>query len=308
VTWWLLLAGLILRVMVNDVAQYSPADESTYVFQVNMVLTGQYPELIRRYLETPALHDYPTPTRWGYLGLASAWCRFVYPQRYGVPEVCDAHALAALSTFASCVALVLTWLLARLLIPESTTYALALAAVSPLQLLLGRRALSDEVVCMLGLAVAVCGVLAWRRRWQWGILAAICLLWLVATKEWYWVVGLPVLPVYWLLTGYFSGDYTALERVVPILWAQSHTPYSLAYQSGWWHRPLVDFALVSPGVLVLAIAALARLPDVRRRGREPLPCGHRPVVAEQNLDGTPAGLRRQKVPNRRGQHRKFPRE
>jgi hypothetical protein len=250
----LLLAGLILRVLVNNVAPYSQADEAAYVLQVSDLNVGvSYHQVLEKYFSNPQFHIYPPPTRWGYLFPMTFWCGTLYP------GPCDARALASFSTFASILALLLVYAVAREMYGRRVAdFTLALSVVSPLQLHLGRRALTDTWVLALGLATALFLVLAYREHWLWLLPACVAGLFLVATKEWYWVLLFPLWPAYWALTGYFAQNWSAATDVIPILWSQSHTPYSLAYQSGWWHRALVDYALLSPLVLVLAIGQALR--------------------------------------------------
>src|SRR5271157_5572721 len=108
-----LVVGAALRVGLNNVTEYSPADEQVYVELSSWLIAngwGQFPILCQNYLDHPDLWDYPDPLRWGYLGLASLTCR--------AAGHCDPRALSWLSTAAGVLSLLLTFLLGRELLGE----------------------------------------------------------------------------------------------------------------------------------------------------------------------------------------------
>src|ERR1051326_6404645 len=65
-----LLAAAVLRIGLNNVSAYSPADETVYV-SYTKTLTERgfvqgYPEIVRAFVEQPRRWKYPSPIRWGY--------------------------------------------------------------------------------------------------------------------------------------------------------------------------------------------------------------------------------------------------
>jgi hypothetical protein len=140
------LFGAGLRLAWNDVSSFSRADEATYLLSAQALSSDwtSYPEIVRRYIETPTLWVYPLPSRWTGIVVTAAACT-VAP--------CTFHTLAWVETLAGIAGIALTFVLARRLFGDVAAWlAAALTAVAPIQLAMGRRALEDEVflVAMLG--------------------------------------------------------------------------------------------------------------------------------------------------------------
>ena len=155
----LLALGAAVRLYVNDVAEFSRADETTYLTHARE-MAGQFlsgfPRFARAYAEDPSAWPTPPPMRWGHWALISAAC--------ALAGRCDYHVLAWVSTLGGIAALLFTWLLARELVgSRAALVAVALSIAAPLQLHLGRRALQDEVACAAMLAALWAFVRALRR-------------------------------------------------------------------------------------------------------------------------------------------------
>ena len=295
----IVFVGAVIRVAVNDVARYSPADEAHYLDATRSLLKngwGSYPALVRSYLEHSDEWLYPTPTRWGYLGLTVITCAVRAP--------CDGRALAWLSTVAGVLSIVLTYLLgARLLGRRAALVAAAFTISSPLQLALGRRALQDEVYCaiFLGAFWALVRLLqidapghetparAGARRGAIAAFVGIAAL-AFAVKETFafpyaGLVALYVLaprarrlglsdvlvlaaPPAIFVAGFasWSRDPGAFFRLVEIGQASFLSEYSVQYQSGPPHRPLFDLFVLAPIVCLLAAGALTQIAVRKARG------------------------------------------
>ena len=293
----LVIVGAIVRVIVNDVAAYSPADEAHYV-DVTRRLTreglGAYPEFVSTYLTHPSLWLSPTPLRWGYFGLTTLTCSVLTP--------CDGRAIAWLSTIAGVLSLVLTYALGRRLVGRNAAlFATALSVLSPLQLALGRRALQDEVYCAAVLAafwtlmrlfdpeVKTSKATA-RRRWAGFVAtstlafaikeafvfpyAAFVLLYFLARPDEPSKLrhaALFVLPPLLFCAGFvlLGHNPAALYEFARLNEASFASDYSIRYQSGPAHRPLFDLFLLAPIVCLSATAAVAKVTErLRDGGRE----------------------------------------
>ena len=292
----LVFIGAALRVSVNDVAAYSPADEAHYV-DVTRWLTREglsaYPRFVSTYLEQQTMWLSPTPLRWGYFSLTTLTCSLHAP--------CDGRAIAWLSTMAGIVSLVLTYLLGQRLVGRTAALvATALSIVSPLQLALGRRALQDELYCAAVLTAfwtfvrlfdreGQAPALPWK-RWAGFVAAstfafavkeafvfpyaAFVLLYLLAKpapssklREVSFFVAPPLL--FCLGFVLLGQNPSALYEIARLHEASFASDYSIRYQSGPAHRPLFDLFLLAPIVCVLATGAVVKVTErLREGGRE----------------------------------------
>lgn len=264
----LLVLSAALRIAVNDVAVYSRADESVYLLYAR---TG-YPAIVRLFLGDPAMWVMPNPLRWSWIGTISGAC--------ALTGDCTHRTLASISTLAGIAVVALTWIVARELFePRIALAAAALAATSPLQLALGRRALADEFFCAAVLA-SVAALLLYARTNHPGWLAA----WVIATtvaiaaKEQFLFLY-PVLLLFWWLRTRRAGlaalaawaappllffavycvlarDVSSFFRIAQIITSSMTAPYAEQYQSGPPHRLLIDLLAVAPIVTIAALAAL----------------------------------------------------
>jgi 4-amino-4-deoxy-L-arabinose transferase-like glycosyltransferase len=283
------IAGAALRIAVNDVEEYAPDDEAVYVRTTAFLCQHgwtSYPTLVHDYLANREAWAYPHPMRWGHFALTTLACK--------LSTKCDARTLADLSTGAGILSILLIFLLGReLLGAEVALIAAALTVTSPLQLAMGRRALQDEVFCASVLltlwlcALAVRATEATPRRlllWASAIAAMTLtlgikessillypafLLFLVALapsprrRALPGIAALLVLPplLHAAVTMALCGGlraYLDLLHVVMTAASSSSTPFAQQYSSGPFHRPLFDLLILSPLVMVLAIAGAAR--------------------------------------------------
>mgnify|MGYP000352519706 CR=1 FL=1 len=300
---WLLVGALVcigalVRVVVNDVAAYSPADEAHYVDITRWLLRDgltAYPKFVATYLERETMWLSPTPLRWGYFSLTTLACTVQTP--------CDGRAIAWLSTFAGVASLLLTYLLGRRLVGRSAALvATALSIFSPLQLALGRRALQDEVYCAAvlfafwtfmrlfdpeeGGAIGAGSTKRWAGFVAASTLAfsikeafvfpyaAFVVLYLfgqtvhrVKLRDVAFFVAPPLL----FCAGFvlLGRDASALYELARLNEASFASDYSIRYQSGPAHRPLFDLFLLAPIVCLWATSAVAKITErVREGGRE----------------------------------------
>lgn len=289
-----LIAGAALRIAVNDVEEYSPDDEAVYVRTTAFLCQHgwtSYPTLVRDYLANRQAWLYPNPMRWGHFALTTLACT--------LSTKCDARTLADLSTAAGILSILLIFLLGReLLGAEVALIAAALTVTSPLQLAMGRRALQDEVFCASVLltlwlcALVVRATEATPRRLLLTassvaamtltlaikessiLLYPAFLLFLVAlapsprSRALPRIAALLVLPplLHVAVTMALCGGlraYLDLLNVLMTTASSTNSSFAQQYSSGPFHRPLFDLLILSPLVMVLAIAGAAR----SRRGR-----------------------------------------
>src|SRR5438105_9482112 len=142
----LLTVASAIRIFFDNVTSFSPADETVYLRYTRLLAGGSgYAGIVRMFLDDRGLWVFPNPLRWAYLGATTLLCRLT--------GHCTYRTLAALSTAAGIAAVALTyWIGLQLFERRTALFAAALMATSPLQLALGRRALSDEFFCAVVLA------------------------------------------------------------------------------------------------------------------------------------------------------------
>jgi branched-subunit amino acid transport protein len=274
------LFAALLRLYWNDVENYAPlADEGHYLTDVSTFAHDgikSYPAIVDRFLGDPGRWVYPNPLRWGYVAVASLFCR--------VAGDVSLRELATLSTMAGILTVLFTWLVGMELVTQpAAIIGAALAAVSPLQLGLGRRALADELFC-LSFFVALLlllrhlrapsgrGRIGWLIAWvvattfaiaikeQFLFIYPIVLLfwWLRANRRVHWrLVAVWMLPPLLFATIFclLSSSVTKFFRVAWIITSEMGAPYAQQYQSGPPQRILIDFLAIAPLVTVGAIVA-----------------------------------------------------
>ncbi len=259
----LLVIAAAIRIAVNNVVAFSRADETVYLLYARALAAGEgYPKIIRMFVDDPGMWVFPNPLRWSYLGLAS---------------LCSSshHALATLSTISGIVAVALTYWVARELFDETAALtAAALAATSPLQLALGRRALADEFFCVAVLASIAALLLyvqtkrlPWLAAWivattitiaakeQFLFLYPVLLFfWWLRTRKIHWAWALPPLLFYAVFCA-LARDLTSFFRIAQIITSAMTAPYAEQYQSGPPHRLILDSLAIAPLVTIAALAA-----------------------------------------------------
>jgi 4-amino-4-deoxy-L-arabinose transferase-like glycosyltransferase len=275
----LLILAAAIRIAVDNVTSFSRADETVYLLYAKALAAGQgYPAVIRSFVDDRGMWVLPNPLRWSYLGAATLACSFSSGD-------CSHHALAVLSTIAGIVAVVLTYWIGRHLfgLPVALA-ATALAATSPLQLALGRRALSDEFFCAAVLA-SIASLLLYlraegRRKVVWLVAWIVTTTLTIAAKEQFLFIY-PVVLLYWWLDRrslqwrvllrdavlwavppalffavfcLLARDVTSFFRIARIITGVMGAPYADQLQSGPPHRLLLDSLAVAPLVTMLFIA------------------------------------------------------
>jgi hypothetical protein len=274
----LLFAGA-LRFYWNDVENYSPADETSYLHDTQTLVAGgiaSYPAIVDGFLGDPGRWVSPSPLRWGYAGVAALFC--------GLTRDVSFRALATLSTIAGLLSVLLTYLVgAELLGRWTAIFGAALVATSPLQLAIGRRALSDELFCLFFLLTMFLLLRYLREErsreragWLIGWIAAATMAF--AVKEQFLLVYPFVLLFWWFRSGrritssliliwtipavlyagvfcLISASVTKFFRIASIITSEMGASYAMHYQSGPPHRVLIDFLAIAPIVTVAAIVA-----------------------------------------------------
>jgi 4-amino-4-deoxy-L-arabinose transferase-like glycosyltransferase len=261
-------------------------DEALYRDYVNTVATyglTAYPEIVERYIERQRTLNRALlpPTRFLYIFCAYAW-----------HTVFGSEALDALRNVASVFG-ILTLLVAtafawRIRGPAFAISVAALMSVGPTLIHMSQHALIDGVS---GFWALLSLWLLWEnlnapRNWRWLLAYALSLSCMVLTKEnaFFAYVGLLALIAAnrWLRFGVVTRELLLATVAGPLLGVvvliflcggvgnfittyrdlvsqASHLQYAIMTGDGPWHRYLVDLLLVSPIVLLLALAKVFRL-------------------------------------------------
>lgn len=291
----LVLAAALLRVAIASSSGLSHrGDEGIYLrAATRLARDGPFAlgEQVREFLAEPRLWIFPSPLRYGHYLTAAAAVRVWGEQ---------AASLIRLSTLASIAALVLAALLVRRVAGvTAAAVAVGLLLVDPLWLYLGRRALVDAHHAALFLATVWAFFEATRPDARRGAvpLAVALLAWFVAVKESGTVLlatlavvqtvravreRAPLAPALGMLAlggalalvgfSVLTGSPWAYLRVTQAMGASTGANWYLdAFHGGPPHRYLVDYAALSPVVLLLAPFGLARWlrvpPTASSRGR-----------------------------------------
>jgi hypothetical protein len=258
----LLAVAAAIRIFVDNVTAFSPADETVYLRYTEVLASGGgYARIVRMFVDDRGMWVFPNPLRWSYLGATTLFC--------SLSGECTHRTLATLSTIAGIAAVALTyWIGLRLLGQTTALAAAALMATSPLQLALGRRALADELFC--ALVLASIAAIVTRHTWVWVAVTTLAF----AAKEQFLFIYPVVLLFWWLrerrlrwewllppalFFGVFcllARDVTSFFRIARIITSVMDAPYARQYQSGPPHRLLIDFMLVAPLVTIAFIASV----------------------------------------------------
>ena len=274
----LTIAAALLRIAFNDVVRYSAADERHYVEATRLLVErgffAGYRQLVVEHLAQPERWIYPPPLRWGYYALTTVTSH--------LRGSCDPRGLAWLSALFGVAAVPLAFAVGRRLVGvRGALFGAALVAVSPLELAMSRRALTDEVFCA-GALLAAWMLLSQRRAAAVAALtfvfavketafllypALVILIWHERRVRLADVIVLALPPVIYFLVG------SALSRSFSDFVAVARTPvatvaadYPTKYQAGPPHRLALDLFALSPLVCVGACFALAYLVETKDAG------------------------------------------
>ena len=292
---WVALVGLILGLLLATlpgIKYQAGVDEGQYLRYMSRIERGgpgAFPALFREYAEQPTQRILPNPLRAGFILVAGLWAGLFGSSFFGLT-------LISMVSLLLCVSLNHHFLRRY----RSPPQALGIAAVigfSPLLLALGRRALNDSFanlwmtlsfwlcfeavrvergrrarVCFgVAFALAVLAkepavlllvpfgifVLSEHRRRQ-GDLRALVADGLLLT--------VPVLLAVAVMIC-LAGGPAAFLRVVRIILASPTTnEYARKYGSGPWFRYLIDWLVLSPWTLLLAVVGTGRVIGDLRKG------------------------------------------
>lgn len=287
----ILATATLLRLWLNDVTTFSPADESVYVDFARRLAEGgffsTYGTIAREWVNDPSWWIYPNPLRCGHLALTTIAVR--------LHGSADPRALAWLSTIAGIAVVPILFASGRRIAGTRTALlAAAFAAVSPIGLAMGRRALQEEVLCaavLLAFAAVVEMLDDEKKSTARTVLAIAALTFALAVKE-TTLLLFPALAVFvamyrrlsgitvrhvtlflappllwWAALTALTGDATMLFRTAGLVADAMSAQYVVQYQSGPPHRLLFDFFVVAPFVSVLAGAAIVALMLDEKRDR-----------------------------------------
>ncbi len=279
------LVGSVARVLLHRGVGYSPADEAVYARYACFLTQeglGGYPAMVQGYLVSPEAHLYPSPARWGFLlpGAAAS-------EALG----CGPASIAWLSTLSGIAMLCVIALFARRHLPgQVAVIATVFVASSPLQLIVGRRALGDE---LLGFVV----VLAWWALWSharrgtplsWGLACLTLVLGFGVKEIFFLAMPAVVVPLLWerwrhrptrrvvaadlallmlpvlingLIVAALARSWSADIEMLQAIASTTNAAYPATYMAGPIHRLPVDLMLVSPALTFLALVSLGLLLD-----------------------------------------------
>jgi 4-amino-4-deoxy-L-arabinose transferase-like glycosyltransferase len=269
-----LVFAAAMRFFLNNIINYAtPADESTYLAFAKTLVAGgigHYPDLVRAFLDDSDMWLFPSPIRWSWIGTTSIVSSIAGQATFRL--------IATVSTWAGVASVVLTWWIGRELFDSPTAIAAAtLAATSPLQLALGRRALADEFFCMLVLA-SLAALIRYvkTKRIGWLIAWILCSTFAFGAKEQYLLIYPVVLLFWWLQTRtidwktllawalpcflYFAvfcllaHDVTSFFKIAYRTTSTIGAEYPEQYQNGPPQRVIVDLLAVAPLVTLAMIA------------------------------------------------------
>jgi Dolichyl-phosphate-mannose-protein mannosyltransferase len=287
VTMALILAvGIFLRVYPSAGFKRIGRDEHAYMVflkQIEIAGVPNYDAVVRVYVE----RQYKQPdavvpaTRIGFLAPAYFFGKLLHLSSF--------NALRATNCGAGILMLVLSgWFAYRIGGTRAMLGTAALVATAPLQIYLSQRALIDGYFAFWAMLSLW---LAWEnlqrpRRWGWLTAYTLSLAVLVLTKENAAFVVVAIFGVLlsnrWLRLGTLSPQLLVATLLGPTLalmllagmvggvweWARFYQMfvaksrtnfYSIFAQDGPWYRYLVDFVLMSPLVVVLAIGRIFQL-------------------------------------------------
>jgi 4-amino-4-deoxy-L-arabinose transferase-like glycosyltransferase len=261
-------------------------DEGLYREYVNALSNdgiGSYPDIVQGYIEVQKKlpGSILPPLRFLYIFTAYLWHSI-----FGSEALAALHQVAA---FFSMLTLALaTFFVWRLRGPSWAIAIAALMAVAPTQLHMSQHALVDGFFTFWATLVLW---LFWEnlhapRNWPWLVSYIVALALLVLTKEnsfFVWIALVAMLITNrWLQFGNITRELVIATFLGPLLgvvvliflaggidiFVQSYQlsvaknfqlPYAIRTGDGPWYRYLVDLMLVSPIVLILALATFFRL-------------------------------------------------
>jgi len=275
----LLGAAAAIRIVFNNVSNFSPADEFVYLrFTRTLAGGAAYRDIVRMFIEDQSLWIFPNPLRWSYFGTATFYCT--------VRGACRFRTLATLSTASGILAVSLTyWLGLRLFERRTALVAMTLMATAPLQLALGRRALADEFFCVAMLA-SVVAMMEWLRTarpaWLIAWIAVTTIVfgakeqflfiypivvsaWWVRERKIRWVWALPPV-LFFVVFCVLARDVGSFFRIADIITSVMDAPYAAQFQNGPPQRVLIDFMAIAPLVTIAFIAAACQ-PGPRSSGQ-----------------------------------------
>ncbi|MDP9245271.1 MAG: glycosyltransferase family 39 protein, partial [Chloroflexota bacterium] len=270
----LVAIGAVIRIGVNNVTIFSPADETAYLNYSKTIQTGRtgFEAAVQSFLSDPNRWPYPSPSRWVAFEADAAICKIAG---------CDYRALAWMSTLSGIALLPVVYAAGRrLLTPAAALLGTAFVTTSPLLLGLGRRALTDELFVLVTwvaiwamlrvfgparpldyiVAIVAMGI-AFGVKESFALFAvAVAAMFLIRPPRrlrWWdlsLVIGPPIAyTLGFTLAGGHPGDLVALERIF-LSYRAEPGGYELTYGSGPFYQPIVDFLILSPAVTMLAIA------------------------------------------------------
>lgn len=293
----ILVAAALLPTLDSVVYSSQGSDEAFYRHYAATIQAeglGAFPGLSQAYLANESQWLYPSPIRVGFIAVAAAWMSL-----WGAT-----FSSLSLLSVASHLALVAVCVLGlfRCLGAWRALLVAALVGFSPLLLGLGRRALQDSFVTLAG---AVCLVLflhcCERRHPGWKVAFCLCFAFAILAKETALLLAPPLAlfawyraremeaprQLWWNLVALGGAPLLAMAAWVPAaggiqplvdiiritVASPSTNPYAIQFGSGPWFRYLLDFLLLSPWVVLLAVAFAGKSMSEWVQGREsrPLP-------------------------------------
>ena len=279
----ILVAAVASRWWFFDVREFQ-GDELVYIHyatRISAAGVSQFRALAVEYASNSSLWVFPNPLRVLYILVTALACR--------VAGACSGPTIAAVSFLSGIGLVLLTLIMAqRMFGGRVALLSGLLVAFSPLQLALSRRAWQDGLFSLFVLLALWAFWERSRSQWNgWDILlggslvaallikeSAVILLMILlaflAGRQWLGNRALPrarsvvaalllPLPLAACLLFLLIPDLSLLIRVYRgWLGATQTGPYAIAYSQGPWFRYLIDFVLLSPVTILLAIGSYFR--------------------------------------------------
>jgi 4-amino-4-deoxy-L-arabinose transferase-like glycosyltransferase len=266
----------VISTSLSKIEFVSGADESYYLKYAGAI--GEkglsvFPELCREYIAAPRNWVFPNPLRAGFIILSGLWLK-----AFG----CGFAGLANLSLFSYCLFLIVSFYFCRKYFGNIFALLLSmLLASSPLMMAVSRRALMDSTANLFSLlslwlffdyinkrtnpklllfaSAFACAILIKETS---VLLSFIFISWLLCVRfiykkevrvmDFLWASVIPFFAVgivYAVL-----GILPYLPRLIQIIISSPSTnPYAILYGSGPWFRYIIDYLLISPLILILAL-------------------------------------------------------
>jgi len=275
----LIISSLILAAFNFTKTEFFPKADEGYYYKYSVYISENgfsgFRKLFNDYIDNPGEWVYPSPIRAGLISIEAVWLRFT---RHSMVN------LAVLSYISFVLLLAVSYYFTRKFFGQNTALLFtALAAASPLDMALARRALSDAagnlfIITSIWLFYIYAKSRANLARYLFIPVFSIAILarelnvlfigffviyavydsWVrrskFALRDFLITLIAPVLLALSVYLYISAGPGNLIRLIQIIIFGPLSAEYALKFGSGPWFRYLVDFLLLSPVVFILAVA------------------------------------------------------